>query len=114
MDVEGSANLYAKQRRAAAQHEVDRLGLSERKACGIVGLCRAAWQYEPKPESLLNTMLRVRIREIAAQRRRFGSFRIWQIRSEASSMQRFCNKGYDVGGERESTCESGGNGIKNV
>jgi putative transposase len=58
---------------------VDRLGLSERKACGIVGLCRATWQYEPKPESLLNKALRVRIREIAAQRRRFGSFRIWQM-----------------------------------
>jgi putative transposase len=58
---------------------VDYLGLSERKACQIVGLCRATWQYEPKPESLLNKTLRVRIREIAAQRRRFGSFRIWQM-----------------------------------
>lgn len=55
------------------------MGLSERKACEIVGLCRATWQYEPKPESPLNKALRVKIREIAAQRRRFGSFRIWQM-----------------------------------
>jgi putative transposase len=58
---------------------VEHLGLSERKACRIVRLSRATWQYEPKPESLLNKKLRVRIREIAAQRRRFGSFRIWQM-----------------------------------
>ena len=55
------------------------MGLSERKACEIVGLCRATWLYEPKPESPLNKALRIRIREIAAQRRRFGSFRIWQM-----------------------------------
>jgi putative transposase len=55
------------------------LGLSDRKACQIVGLCRATWFYEPKPESSLNKRLRVRIRELAAQRRRFGSFRIWQM-----------------------------------
>jgi putative transposase len=55
------------------------LGLSQRKACRVIGLCRATWQYEPKPESALNKALRVRIREIAAQRRRFGSFRIWQM-----------------------------------
>ena len=58
---------------------VDSLGLSERQACRIVGLNRATWQYEPKPESSLNKALRVKIREIAAQRRRFGSFRIWQM-----------------------------------
>ena len=42
-------------------------------------LCRASWQYEPKPESALNKVLRVRICELAAQRRRFGSFRIWRL-----------------------------------
>ena len=57
------------------------MGLSERKACHIVGLCRATWQYKPKPESALNKALRVRIREIAAQRRRFGSLRIWKMLS---------------------------------
>ncbi len=48
-------------------------------ACRVAGLCRATWQYVPKPESALNKALRVRIREIAAQRRRFGSLRIWKM-----------------------------------
>jgi len=55
------------------------LGLSDRKACEVVGLCRATWQYEPKPESEENIALRARIRELAAQRRRFGSKRIWRL-----------------------------------
>lgn len=54
------------------------MGLSARKACKVAGLCRATWQYEPKPESELNIALRKRIRELAAQRRRYGSFRIWR------------------------------------
>jgi len=45
----------------------------------VVGLCRATWQYEPKPESEENIALRARIRELAAQRRRFGSKRIWRL-----------------------------------
>lgn len=55
------------------------MGLSERMACEAAGLCRATWQYEPKPESALNKALRIRICEIAAKRRRFGSFRIWRL-----------------------------------
>lgn len=55
------------------------MGLSERLACRVAGLSRATWFYEPKPESDENKALRKRIREIAAQRRRFGAFRIWRI-----------------------------------
>ena len=55
------------------------LGLSERKACEVAGLCRATWQYEPKPESAENKALRARICALAAQRRRFGSKRIWRM-----------------------------------
>jgi putative transposase len=55
------------------------LGRSQRKACELVKLCRATWQYAPKPESALNKALRVRICEIAAKRRRFGSYRIWRL-----------------------------------
>lgn len=40
-------------------------------------MCRATWQYVPKPESAENVALRARIRELAAQRRRFGAPRIW-------------------------------------
>lgn len=55
------------------------MGLTQRMACRVVGLCRATWQYQPKPESAENIALRARIREIAALRRRFGSFRIWRL-----------------------------------
>ncbi len=59
------------------------LGRSERKACEVEGLCRATWQYKPKPESVENKALRVRICEMAAQRRRFGSKRIWRLLKRA-------------------------------
>ena len=55
------------------------MGLSQRKACQITGLWRATWQYKPRPESALNKSLRRRICELAAQRRRFGHFRIWRL-----------------------------------
>src|SRR6185369_13538751 len=35
--------------------------------------------YQPKPESAENVALRARIRELAAQRRRFGAPRIWRV-----------------------------------
>ena len=55
------------------------MGLSERTACRVASLCRATWQYVPKPESPENIALRARICEIAAQRRRFGAYRIWRL-----------------------------------
>lgn len=55
------------------------MGRSRRKACELVKLCRATWHYTPKPESEENRLLRRRIRELAAIRRRFGSFRIWRL-----------------------------------
>lgn len=55
------------------------MGLSQRKACSAAGLCRATWQYEQKPESPLNKALRRRICELAAVRRRFGSYRLWEL-----------------------------------
>jgi putative transposase len=58
---------------------IELLGRSERKACELAKLCRATWHYKPKPESTENIALRTRIREIAALRRRFGSFRIWRL-----------------------------------
>ena len=55
------------------------MGRSQRKACELVRLCRATWQYQRLPESAENKLLRVRICELAAKRRRFGGFRIWQL-----------------------------------
>lgn len=51
----------------------------QRRACRLTRLCRATWQYQPKPESAENVALRARIRELAAFRRRFGAWRIWQV-----------------------------------
>jgi putative transposase len=42
-------------------------------------MSRATWQYAPKPETAENVALRARIRELAAQRRRFGAPRIWRM-----------------------------------
>lgn len=45
-------------------------GLSHRKACRLVNLCRATQQYQAKRKD--DTALRTRMRELAEQRRRFG------------------------------------------
>jgi len=65
------------------------LGLSQRRACRLTRLCRGTWQYEAKPESPENRALRARIKELAVQRRRFGSFRIWRLlRREGQKVNR--------------------------
>ena len=50
------------------------LGRSIRKACILVGLTRASYDYRPKVRD--DTELREKIRELAHQRRRFGCPRI--------------------------------------
>lgn len=45
-------------------------GYSERRACRLIGVDRTAFQYRPKrPEDVA---VRVRLRELANERRRFG------------------------------------------
>ncbi len=53
---------------------VDSLGLSKRKACILVGLSRTAYSYKPCRKD--DSMLRSRLRELAGQRKRFGSPRL--------------------------------------
>lgn len=48
--------------------------ISERRACRLLGLCRATQRYVPRPER--RPELRVRLRELAEQRRRFGYRRL--------------------------------------
>lgn len=50
------------------------LGRSIRKSCLLVGLTRASYDYQPVVRN--DDKLRERIRELANQRRRFGSPRI--------------------------------------
>ena len=51
-----------------------RFGLSLRRACGLVGLWRSTWQYQPHRAD--DRVLRGRLRELAEQRRRFGAPRL--------------------------------------
>lgn len=58
----------------AVAYAVASLGRSVRKACLLVGLCRASYDYRPVPRD--DEALRGKIRELAHQRRRFGCPRI--------------------------------------
>ena len=49
-------------------------GFSERRACRLIGVNRSAWQYEPLRGQ--GDAVRVRMREIANERRRFGYQRL--------------------------------------
>jgi putative transposase len=49
-------------------------GFSERRACRLIGVNRSAWQYEPLRGQ--DDGVRLRMREIANERRRFGYRRL--------------------------------------
>jgi len=53
------------------------LKLSERRACGLIGLWRSSCRYESKGRD--DKSLRGRIRELARARPRFGYRRIWAL-----------------------------------
>lgn len=61
-------------KRAAAKHVVEALGLTQRQACRLVSLWRSSFQYRSRRPD--DAALRKRMREIAEQRKRFGSPRI--------------------------------------
>jgi putative transposase len=48
--------------------------LSERRACELSSLPRSSFRYQPKPDQ--NAELRVRLRELAEKRRKFGAPRL--------------------------------------
>src|SRR5437899_8635600 len=45
-------------------------GLSERRACGLIGMHRGSWRYQRRERN--EAALRARLRELAAERPRFG------------------------------------------
>jgi len=53
---------------------MESLGLSERKACQLVNISSLVFRYEAKPRN--DDEVRRRIRELAEQRKRFGSPRL--------------------------------------
>lgn len=61
-------------RRSAVAHAREVFGLSERRACSIVGVARRIVRYRSRRPD--DTAIRVRMRELAAQRRRFGYRRL--------------------------------------
>ena len=52
-------------------------GLSERQACGLVGMHRASWRYARQESN--DAPLRARLRELAGERARFGYRRLWAM-----------------------------------
>ena len=57
-------------RRAAVRHVEQAHGLSERRACRLIGIGRSTLRYEPVPDG--DTELREELQALAAQWRRFG------------------------------------------
>ncbi|RSV12273.1 IS3 family transposase [Sphingomonas sp. ABOLG] len=61
-------------KREAVAHAREHHGVSERRACALVGVSRRVLRYEPtRPD---DGALRQRLRELAAERRRFGYRRL--------------------------------------
>jgi putative transposase len=61
-------------KRNAVAHAREKFGLSERRACSLIGVARRVVRYEPtRPD---DAGLRVRLRELAGERRRFGYRRL--------------------------------------
>ena len=58
----------------AASHVRESLGLSERKACLLVNVSSSVFRYQPKQGK--DNELRQRMKELAEQRKRFGSPRL--------------------------------------
>lgn len=62
------------QRRAAVDWLQEDYAFSERRACRVVGISRASARYRVRPDEA--SMMRTRLRELAAQRPRFGYRRL--------------------------------------
>ena len=64
-------------KRAAAAHLRAKMGLSERRACSIVGADRTMVRYRSRRPP--DAELRARLRELANERRRFGYRRLFVL-----------------------------------
>ena len=66
--------LKPKVKRLTVSHARESLGLSERRACLLVNISTSVYRYQPKPCN--DDIVRKRLRELAGQRKRFGSPRL--------------------------------------
>ena len=62
-------------KREAVRVVREEVGLSERHACGLIGMHRGSWRYRPRERE--EAALRARLRELAAERPRFGYRRLY-------------------------------------
>ena len=61
-------------RKLATAYAIESLGLSERRACLLTGISPSVYLYRPKQGD--DDVLRRRMRELAWERKRFGSPRL--------------------------------------
>jgi putative transposase len=74
-------------RKAAVARLVEQRGLSQVRACRLVGLNRSSMNYRPRRPD--DSLLRQRLRELAAERRRFGYRRLgWLLEREGHVLNR--------------------------
>ncbi|WP_373290315.1 IS3 family transposase [Neoroseomonas lacus] len=73
-DISNKKMVTPGAKRCAVAHARDCHGLSERRACDLIGIARRVARYQPsRPD---DAGLRQRLRELAAERRRFGYRRL--------------------------------------
>jgi putative transposase len=63
--------------REAVRVAREQVGLSERHACGLIGMHRGSWRYRPREPN--DAGLRARLQELASERVRFGYRRLWAM-----------------------------------
>jgi len=66
-----------REEREAVRVACEETRLSERHACGLMGMHRGSWRYQPRERN--DAELRARLRELAAERVRFGYRRLWAM-----------------------------------
>jgi putative transposase len=66
-----------REEREAVRVARDEAGLSERHACGLIGMHRGSWRYRRRKPN--DAELRTRLRELAEERVRFGYRRLWAM-----------------------------------
>ena len=64
---------------------IEQHGLSQRRACRLVGIDHSIWRYQPRRAD--DSALRQRLRELAQERRRFGYRRLgWLLAREGHAL----------------------------
>src|SRR5690606_37516789 len=87
----GGKLLSPRRKRAAVKHVMEKLEVSERRACGVLGQPRSSQRYEALRPALDVELVR-RLHELSAENPRFGYRRITALLKR---------EGWSVSGKRE-------------